>query len=420
MSNGSYDKEYSFEEVSNESRQGYLSMFALMLGFTFFSGSMLAGGSLGLGLRLKEFIITVVLGNLILGVYTGLLAYISSGTGLSTHLLAKYSFGEKGSYLVSFLLGITQLGWFGVGVAMFAIPVNKITGINLYLLILIAGIAMTSTAYYGIKSATILSIIAVPSVALLGGFSGIKATALVGGFQGLMAIQPKDSMTIGAGIAICIGSFISGGTATPDYVRYAKNRRVGVITTVVAFFIGNSLMFIFGAVGAMTTGLADISEVMFLQGLAIPGIIILGFNIWTTNDNAIYTAGLGFSNITKIPKKKLVLVSGVIGTIGAMYIYNNFVNWLNLLGIFIPSIGGIIIADYFIVRKRKYERIEEAKFNSVDLSAIISWIAGVLVAEFLPGVASLNAVLASLICHIIIKKIMSRREIEKEEMKIGA
>lgn len=92
-------------------------MLFIMLGFTFFSASMLTGGTIGAGLSFKDFTIAVLIGNLILGIYTGFLAFISSGTGLSKHLLAKYSFGEKGSYLVSFLLGVTQVGWFGVGIA---------------------------------------------------------------------------------------------------------------------------------------------------------------------------------------------------------------------------------------------------------------------------------------------------------------
>ena len=57
-------------------------------------------------------------------------------------------------------------------------------------------------------------------------------------------------------------------------------------------------MFIFGAAGAAVTGMSDISDVMVAQGLIIPAIIVLGLNIWTTNDNALYASGLGFANIT--------------------------------------------------------------------------------------------------------------------------
>lgn len=51
-------------------------------------------------------------------------------------------------------------------------------------------------------------------------------------------------------------------------------------------------MFIFGAAGAAAVGQADISDVMIAQGLLLPAIVVLGLNIWTTNDNALYASGL--------------------------------------------------------------------------------------------------------------------------------
>ncbi|WP_304681987.1 cytosine permease, partial [uncultured Clostridium sp.] len=159
------DHDYALTHVHSKDKKGLFSMFVVMLGFTFFSASMLTGGNLGTGLSLKEFFIAVFLGNLILACYTGLLAYIGADTGLSMHLLARYSFGEKGSYLASFVTSITQIGWFGVGIAMFAIPVANRFNINLYILVAITGLLMTATAYFGMKSLTILSAIAVPAIA---------------------------------------------------------------------------------------------------------------------------------------------------------------------------------------------------------------------------------------------------------------
>ena len=72
-------------------------MLVVMLGFAFFSASMLAGGDLGTSLKMGDFVKAVLFGNIILCIYTGLLAYMAGDTGLSTHLLARYSFGEKGS-----------------------------------------------------------------------------------------------------------------------------------------------------------------------------------------------------------------------------------------------------------------------------------------------------------------------------------
>ena len=93
--------------------------------------------------RCPVFIGSLILGGIILAIYTGSLAYVGAKTGLSLDLLAQHSFGAKGSYLPSVLTSFTQIGWFGVGVAMFAIPVANDRSENPwlpYLLVAIAGI----------------------------------------------------------------------------------------------------------------------------------------------------------------------------------------------------------------------------------------------------------------------------------------
>lgn len=411
------DKDYSLEAVKEKDKRGFISMFLVMLGFTFFSASMLTGGTLGSALSLKEFALAVFLGNLILAIYTGALAYIGADTGLSMHLLARYSFGEKGSYLASFLTSFTQIGWFGVGVAMFAIPVSKVTGINVYVLVAISGVLMTSTAYFGMKSLTILSAIAVPSIAILGCASAFSAINSVGGVQELLSIPSSGKMGLVTAVTLCVGSFISGGTTTPDFVRFAKNKKVAVSTTVIAFFIGNSLMFFFGAVGAMSTGLSDISDVMIKQGLILPAIIVLGFNIWTTNDNAIYTSGLGISNITKIPKSKVVLFNGLLGTVSALWLYSNFVSFLSLLGSMIPAVGGIIIADFFIVKKGKYEDFKDAKFKVINYKAIAACVLGVIAGKYLTiGIPPLNSLLVTGLTHVVLSIIIKDEAEEKIQL----
>ncbi|AID45219.1 Purine and pyrimidine permease [Candidatus Arthromitus sp. SFB-mouse-NL] len=406
------DIDYSLSSVDPNDRKGLFSIFVVMLGFTFFSASMLTGATIGVSLSLNDFLKSILIGNLILSIYTGLLSYIGSDTGLSLHLLTKYSFGLKGSYLPSFITSITQIGWFGVGISMFAIPISNRFNINLYVIVLITGILMTSTAYFGMKSLTILSAIAVPAIAILGGLSLFIALQSIGGFGKLYSITPTNPMNLITAITLCIGSFISGGTVTPDFTRFSRTKKIAVSTTVIAFFIGNSLMFLFGAIGAMVTGNSDIADVMFSQGLIIPAIIVLGLNIWTTNDNAIYTAGLGLSNITKVKKSKLVLISGLIGTLGSIWINNNFTAFLTLLNSMLPPIGGVVIADYFFIKKLKYNKIEVTKFKEINPIAIISFIIGFLVSNFISfGIPAINAIISTIIVYIIGMKIFKDKDV---------
>ena len=50
-------------------------------------------------------------------------------------------------------------------------------------------------------------------------------------------------------------------------------------------------------VSSIFVGGNDIFEVMVRLNLFYLAVLVLGLNIWTTNDNALYTAGLGLANI---------------------------------------------------------------------------------------------------------------------------
>ena len=89
------DIDYAQCAVPAEGRKGFLTMFMIMLGFTFFSASMWVGQQLAEGLDFYGFIKSLILGGMILGLYTGLLGYVGAKTGLSMDLLAKRAFGER-------------------------------------------------------------------------------------------------------------------------------------------------------------------------------------------------------------------------------------------------------------------------------------------------------------------------------------
>lgn len=403
------DSEYSLSEVpSDKKTQGIWAAMVVLVGFTFFTPSMTAGGNLGIGLNFDDFFTAVVIGNAFLGLYCGILAYIGQKTGLTLDLLGRHAFGNIGSYLSSALISFTQIGWFGVGVAMFAIPVSKMFNLPIWLLILVTGIIMTVTAYKGINALAVLGSIAVPMIAILGVYSVNWGIDKMGGFYEIFSENPTNPLTISSGIAIVVGSFVSGGTATPNFTRFARDSKTAIIATVVAFFVGNSIMMIFGAVGGAVTGVPDIFDILILQGLAIPAVITLGLNIWTTNNNALYTAGLGVSNITKVNMKPMVLVGGVIGTITAIWLYYNFVGFLNLLSAMIPPVGAVIILHYF-THKAEYQTMKN--ISDFNMSGILAVIIGALIGIFIPfGIKPINSLVSSAIIFIISDKILGGKK----------
>lgn len=396
--NTQVDADYSLEAVPESARKGFWNMFFVMLGFTFFSASMSVGAKLGNGLDLSGFFWACLIGGVILSAYCGILAYIGSETGMTMDLLCRRTFGEKGSYLSSAILGFTQIGWFGVGVAMFSIPAAQLMGVNEWVLTIIAGLLMTATAATGMKALEIVSYISVPLIVILGMYSMITATSEGGGLAAIFA-QSAGGITLMTGIGYVIGSFISGGTATPNFIRFAKNSKIAVWTTVIAFFLGNTLMFCFGAVGGAFTGKDDIFYVMIAQGLAIPALIVLGANIWTTNNNALYTGGLAISNVSGVRMKFTTWIAGIVGTALAIWLYWNFVGWLNILNCALPPIGAIVILDFLKNRKKFAAGGQTAAVNWFNIAGIVL---GAAVANTLHwGIAALNAMIVAAICFFV-------------------
>jgi cytosine permease len=130
-------------------------------------------------------------------------------------------------------------------------------------------------------------------------------------------------------------------------------------------------------------------------------------NIWTTNDSAIYTSGLGLSNITKRPKKEMTLLGGAIGTIASIWLYNNFIGWLAFLSATLPPIGTILILDYFLNRE-KFKQ-EEDKKMLLNYFAVAGVVLGALIANFVDwGIAPVNAMVVAAVCYLLGEKVFKK------------
>ena len=159
-------------------------------------------------------------------------------------------------------------------------------------------------------------------------------------------------------------------------------------------------MFLFGAVSSIYVGGNDIFEVMLNLNLFYVAVLVLGLNIWTTNDNALYTAGLGLSNIFGADKKKMVLLSGLIGTVAAVWLYWNFCGWLNVLNCTLPPIGIILIISYFTHRKQYLDSSLPEK--AVDWWAVAGVVLGAVVANLLHwGFPAINGMAVAAVCYLI-------------------
>lgn len=117
--------DYPLSEVPLHARKGLASTAMVLLGFTFFTATMFAGGKLGVAFNFIDMLGVVALGNLLLGIYAAGLGYIAFKSGLNSVLMGRFCFGEVGSKLSDLILGFTQIGWYAWGTATAAVVLGK-------------------------------------------------------------------------------------------------------------------------------------------------------------------------------------------------------------------------------------------------------------------------------------------------------
>lgn len=407
--------DYPLIEVPKSKRRGLLPMAFILLGFTFFTATMWAGGTLGTAFSFFELLLVILVGNLLLGTYASCLAFIAYKSGLNSVLMGRFCFGEIGSKLSDFILGFTQIGWYAWGTATLAIVLVKVTGTPdawQTPLMVLFGMAFCITAMIGFRGMDILSRVAVPAMLIFILISLYTGLVDVGGVSVLFGIEPTQSLSFTAAITIVIGTFVSGATQATNWSRFAKSGKIAIWATMAAFFIGNGLMVLTGALGTLIYQQADIVDVMLAQGFVVLAVLMLFLNIWTTQDNTIYNFAVAGCNLLRTDKRRTITVIGAaIGTTMAVFgMYNFLIPFLVLLGTFIPPIGGVIMADFWLRHKGQYPLLANAQlpdFNWIGLGSYAIASAAAYASPIMPPIVG---VLMAMVSYGILSFLAFRKE----------
>jgi cytosine permease len=407
------DNDFARSRVPKEDRRSLLSMSVVLIGFCISMAGLYTGAALIGGLNFRQAIIASILGNIILTVYSGLVGSIGAREGVSTSLLTRHSFGMQGSKIISIIFALTLVGWFAYQCGFFGNTIHTMfpnLGIISHPVVagIWGGILMMFTAFLGFKGLAVLSNIAAPAIILVSGIGLFIASASVGGIEGMSSIAVEGSLSLNAGVTMVVGAFAVGGVIQPDITRYAKKTSHAIIATSIGYIFAHSFVIIAGYVMTLTTEGSDIAVAM-LQTVGVFSLIVLIFAQWTTNDNNLYSSSLAFSNVLPISKKKIVLYVGSIATlIGAFGVANYLVGWLVILGTGVPPVAGIIVADYFVFNKSKYEYGLGTKYIDVKVEAFIAWGIALIVGFGVTwGISAINSLVVGFISYILVRKIFS-------------
>ncbi|MED1469226.1 cytosine permease [Bacillus salipaludis] len=376
--------DFAREAVPKEFRRSWFSMFSVLIAVGVDLSSVILGAELAKGMSLNQAILSVCTGSFLLAILCSICAIVGASTNLSTSMITKYVFGKYGAKAFSIIIGISLLGWFGVQVGFFAENAHTVLkdsfqfNVDVRILSLIGGLLMMTTAIIGYRAIEKLSVWSVP---LLLGLMLITLYLTLEDHSFAVKVPNPGAFTFGSAISLVISIFIVGATISPDISRWAKSKKDAVISTFFGIFIGNSFMIIISILMSKAMGTDDMMKIFITLGWAIPGILVLTLAQWTTNTTNLYSSSLGFSLIfTKVSKEVLTLILGLIATSLAVFgIYDKFISFLNILGIFVAPIGGIYVSEYFFVKTEftRYSNHLEAK--TVVKRSIFAWVIGMLV-----------------------------------------
>ncbi len=408
--------DYELTAVPQSERKSFFSLTIVWTGFVFVITSMMAGGGLAAGLDFKNILLATFLGNLFLSAIAILVSIIACKTGLTFALITRYSFGAKGTRIASLFVPIVNIGWYTIQSATYGHFISQILGFGPIaegITMIVSALAMGIFALIGINAITILGYIAIPSIIFLSLATAIKSVGVAGAFSAITEFIPSDPMSLAGGITIVIGTWIlSTATCIADIMRYAKSVRQAALSALVGLVGGNSLLVICGAIASIAVGDSDLTSVLLTLGLIVPSIILMTTNIFTTNASNIYSTSLNLSNAFHIDRKVLIsgiLVISALLTLTKPYQIDSLFTFLNVLGVIVPPLAGIILSDFYLVHKGVYAPLSEADLRDWTISPWLTWALSygvvVLLSHFHFGLDSLNGILAAVVIYPLLAKL---------------
>lgn len=404
--------------VPEEERKGWIEVAFIHSGIMICVPSLLIGGLLALAMPVWQAVLAGCTGYALVMFFTCFTAMQGSDLGMPSCVVMQSCFGKLGSrFLVSVLLTLSLVGWFGVNNAVcgsaFSNLMQTSFGIDVPLSVstLIWGIVMLTTAVYGISAMGKLNFIAVPAlliVCIIGCFLALKQH----GSEGLNT-EIETTMTFIQGVTLTTGFLTMQVTTAADITRYQTGRKNTLKATLWGTTPAGILMLVIGILMAKIAGQHDISLVLIDIGLPILGMIVLILAAWTTNTSNIYLAGIDIVNVLNLKDDKravVTLLAGVFGTLLAVFgVMNQFETFITWLGAAFSPMAGVLLADYWVMMKGDAKNWKPRE--GFCWKGIIAWLAGFVLNIFVTqGLVLVQSIVFSGIIYVILEKCFSKNE----------
>jgi NCS1 family nucleobase:cation symporter-1 len=347
----------------------------------------LASGLMQQGMTWAQAMTVILLGNVIVLIPMILNAHAGTKYGVSFPVLCRASFGVRGANVPAILRAMVACGWFGIQ--------TWIGGLALHTLFAAAWPAWSTMP--GSVWIAFAIFWAVQVWVILNGLEGIKklegwsAPLLLAGGVALLvwainrggglghilseSVRLQSGMTpfwqlFPAAVTANVGYWATLSLNIPDFTRYARSQRsqalgqaLGLPATMTAFaFIGvavtSATIVIYGE--AIWDPVALIARIGHPPAIIFGALIVMLAQLTTNMAANVVSPANDFSSLAprRISYVTGGLITAVIGILmmpwklyadAAAYIFTWLIGYSSLMG----AIGGILIADYWVLRGRE-------------------------------------------------------------------
>jgi NCS1 family nucleobase:cation symporter-1 len=351
------------------------------------------------GLSVSEALWTILIANVVVLIPLTLNAYPGTRYGIPCPVVLRASFGIIGSNVPALIRAVVACGWFGVQTLFGGIAIHlmlsalspgwaALGGTGEVIGFFIFWVANITIVIRGAESIKLLEALAAPL--LLAVAVGLIFWALpkvsLPELLATPATRPAGASFMGyfmAALTAMVGFWATLSLNIPDFSRFAKSQRSQVVGQIIGLPL---TMFLFSGLGVLLTAASPglvgetISDPINLIGridspfwVVLAMLMIVIATISTNTAANIVSPTNSFQNMAPkyVNETRGVLITGIIGIAlmswellkklgwldSRVSLESLYSNWLLGYSSLLGPIAGIMIVDYFLVRKQTYDLV---------------------------------------------------------------
>ncbi len=383
---------------------GMLGFVWIWIGMAVIIATFQLGANGVAGLPLPTVLLTIFLANFALAFVMTLTADIGTEHGLSFAVYLRAPFGTLGTHLPAVSRGIVAAIWFGIQTYLGALAINGIvqyfTGFSAWFLwYVVFGVVQIINTAMGIKAVERLAAIAAPAIVAVAIWMYFTLEdvaeqngANIWNFAGDQPISAFSlfvaNMAFWSALAVDIPNLTRFLKTEAHTTSFAKRNKNVFAAQFIALPVTQTFVALIGAVSFIAAG--DWNPITVIQGQSqgFTLVVLLALVIlaqWSTNNAAnLIPAALTFVNAAapRLHYKWAVALAGVVGTLAFPWlILNNLFTFLGYYGALLSAVGGIMIADYYAIRRRHLNVPDlyrgEGQFrymSGINPAGMIAWV----------------------------------------------